>query len=355
MPLKPFFRKHDHWWVAQLRQGSRRWQHKLVKGSPPHGSDTKQQAYALFNQLVADGTDSLPAPSKIRMSELLKAFLNFSAAHHKKNTFEWYKFFLVSFDELYGSLRPHQVTSEVVDAWLKAENGWKGSRRGAVMALKRVMNWALDNRRITHHNLRSVKVPPSGRRERFLTQEERRTLFEHYPVGDPFRDFLFAMEQTGCRPGEVAVVTAADVDLRTGVWTLSDHKTATKTGDNRVVILTEAMIELSRQLMERRPLGPLFRNADGDAWSTNAIRCRFRRARKTLKLGGDVVAYLYRHAVCTDLLESGVGLVQTCEILGHKGTTMVMRHYNKIRTRRDHLREQITKARKSSEKPSEPK
>ena len=66
--------------------------------------------------------------------------------------------------------------------------------------------------------------------------------------------------------------------------------------------------------------------------------------RKKLALGGDLVAYLYRHAVATDLLEAGAGIVQAAEILGHKDTEMLMRHYQKLRQRREHLREQIMKA-----------
>ena len=144
---------------------------------------------------------------------------------------------------------------------------------------------------------------------------------------DCFRDFLFALEETGCRPGEVSAVTAADVDLRTGAWVLDEHKTAAKTNEVRVIILTPKMVELTRQLMARHPEGPLFRNEDGRPWNRNAIRCRFRRVRKKLNLGGDLVAYLYRHAVATDLLESGTGIAQAAEILGHKGTGMIMRHY----------------------------
>src|SRR5436853_498379 len=104
MPKKPFFRKHDHWWVVQLRHGNKRWQHKLIKGSLPKGKDTEQQAYQLFNQLMAEGSDDLPAPDKIRMADLLKSFLKFSATSHKENTFNWYKFYLVSFGTLYGAL-----------------------------------------------------------------------------------------------------------------------------------------------------------------------------------------------------------------------------------------------------------
>ena len=96
--------------------------------------------------------------------------------------------------------------------------------------------------------------------------------------------------------------------------------------------------------MAIRPVGPLFLNADGKPWNRNSIRCRFRRVRKKLKLGGDLIAYLYRHAVATDLLESGTGIAQAAEILGHKGTGMIMRHYSKLRERREHLRQQLKNA-----------
>ena len=101
MPQKPFFRKHDGWWVAQLRQGNKRWQKKLIKGARPKGKDTEQQAYQLFNQLIAEGIDSLPPPEKIKMTDLLRVFLEHSSTQHKPNTFLWYKKFLVSFDDLY--------------------------------------------------------------------------------------------------------------------------------------------------------------------------------------------------------------------------------------------------------------
>ncbi len=340
MPQKPFFRKHDGWWYVQFRQGHRRFQKKLVRGK-----ENEQEAYRLFNELMAEGADSLPPPARLKVHDLLQAFLRHAARTTAERTFEWYKLFLALFDDLYGALRPQQVTPEVVEAWLGANAGWKGSRRGAVVALKRAFAWALENKKITSNPLRGLKKPPARARERFLTPEERQRIFDGYPEGDCFRDYLLALEHTGCRPGEVSAVTARHVDLRTGVWVLDEHKTAGKTGEPRVVILTPPLIELTRRLMEKHPDGPLFRNEDGKPWGRNAIRCRFRRVRKKLNLGGDLVAYRYRHAVATDLLESGAGLAQAAEILGHKGTDMIMRHYNKLRQRHDHLREQVMKAR----------
>jgi site-specific recombinase XerD len=116
------------------------------------------------------------------------------------------------------------------------------------------------------------------------------------------------------------------------------------------------MAELTRRLLTRVPRGtPLFRNEDGKPWTNNAIRCRFRRVRQKLGLGDDIVAYLYRHAVCTDLLESGAGIAQAAEILGHKDAKMIMRHYSKLRERREHLRDQLKKARgeKTGEDPDD--
>jgi site-specific recombinase XerD len=346
MPEKPFFRKHDGWWYIQLRQGSKRFLKKLVKGK-----ENRQQAFELFNQLMAEGTDNIPSPTRVRVCDVLAAFLKHAADTTGERTFEWYKFFLVTFDDLYGSLKPHQVTGEIVDAWLNAHPGWKGCRRGAVTALKRAFNWAADNNKITRNPLRGYKKPPARARERYLTVEERQKIFDRYPEGDCFRDFLFAMENTAGRPGEVAMVTAEHFEPRTAVWVLDEHKTEHATAEPRVVILTPAMVELTRRLITKAatPTTPLFLNEQGKPWTRNAIRCRFRRVRKTLGLGGDLVAYLYRHAVATDLLESGTGLAQAAEILGHKDVSMIQRQYSKLRQRRDHLREQMERARKGQE------
>ena len=44
------------------------------------------------------------------------------------------------------------------------------------------------------------------------------------------------MLETGCRPSEVARVTAADVHLDAGVWVFVEHKTAKKTGKPIMVV-----------------------------------------------------------------------------------------------------------------------
>lgn len=335
-PSKPWYRKFNDTWYVTIRGE----QIPLAKGKA-----NKADAEHMFHRLMAGETPQAAKPSDLRVLAILDLFLNHAQQHNAKRTYEWYRDFLQDFSDRFGLLRVEELRPFHVTRWLEAHPEWEGARWGAITAVKRAFNWAVEEGLFHENPIKKAKKPVMRRRKRFITQEERRKIFDNYPKGDCFRDFLFTLEQTGCRPGEVSTVTAEHVNLDLGVWILDEHKTEEKTGEPRVIILTPEMVELTRQLMAKHPEGPLFRNEDGRPWNRNAIRCRFRRVRKKLKLGGDLVAYLYRHAVCTDLLESGTGIAQAAEILGHKGTEMIMRHYSKLRERREHLRDQLKKAR----------
>ncbi|MGL5094334.1 MAG: tyrosine-type recombinase/integrase [Planctomycetia bacterium] len=155
---------------------------------------------------------------------------------------------------------------------------------------------------------------------------------------------LTAMQETGCRPGEVSKVEAKHVQAETGLWVLPEHKTGEKTGKPRTVYLTEPMLALTRELMAKNPTGPLFLNYRKKPWNRNSIRCRFRQLRKRFPEFGHFTAYSFRRAFVTDALERGVGVAQVAELVGHVGTDMVMRHYNQLQERVKHMREMAAKA-----------
>ena len=146
------------------------------------------------------------------------------------------------------------------------------------------------------------------------------------------------MQETGCRPSEVARVTAANCNFDLGIWMFEQHKTAGKTNRPRIVYLTPAMLELSRRLAEQRPQGPLFLNRRKRGYSRSAIRTRFWRLREKHSNLAGIVAYSYRHSFATDALVRGVGVAQVAELLGHTSTDMVMRHYGHIADNVAHMR-----------------
>jgi hypothetical protein len=63
-----------------------------------------------------------------------------SPKHHVPDTFLWYKDYLQDFCDLYGTLLVQNLKPLHVSRWLDAHPGWKGSRRCAVIAIKRAFN-----------------------------------------------------------------------------------------------------------------------------------------------------------------------------------------------------------------------
>jgi integrase len=162
-----------------------------------------------------------------------------------------------------------------------------------------------------------------------------------------FRDFVFALQQTGCRPSEVARLTAANVNLDLGIWVFDQHKTAKRIQKPRVVYLNPTMLELSRKLVSERPQGPLFPSYKlGRPFTKNAIRCRFRRLRKKLPHLKHFVCYNLRHSYATDALANGVSAAQVAELLGHNSIRMIEQHYGHLGQKVSATREAAAKAAK---------
>lgn len=336
-----FYRSFDQWWYAQLTIDGKRVQRKLVKGKD-NAKTAEEQYFKLRAALLQDGIAVVPT-GDVTVAEVIDRFLDHSAANHVPTTFDNYKFYITPFAEAHGRLLAHELKPLHATGWMDRRKMKKGGRRAFVTALKRAFAWADEQGLIADTPLRKLKKPKGGRRNRTLSLEEREQIMAAIR-DDRFRDFVFALQETGCRPGEIAAVTADDINLEEGVWTLTQHKTASKTGEDRRVYLTPAMIELSRKLITRYPDGPIFRGWGDRPYSSNGIRCRFRRLREKLPHLQDVVAYCYRHTFATDALERGVPVTDVAELLGHKSTEMVMRHYSHLRERVDHLRKAAARA-----------
>jgi integrase len=330
---KPFFRKSKQAWYVQLGKQ----QHSLGKD--------REEAFRRYRELLLHEEGKTPDRTKpLTTAQVCDLFLDWSSRHNDKSTYVWYKDFLQSFCDLHGGRKALELKPFHVTRWLDSETGWgKATRRCATIAVKRAFNWAETEGHLSANPLKAVKKGPPVQRERILTAEERTQVLKS-GRGKPFREFVQALQETGCRPSEIAKVTAQNVYLDLGIWVLPEHKTRKKTGKPRVVYLTPAMVQLTKELVQRHPEGPLFLNSRGKPWSRNAIRCRFRHLRRKIPGLKGVVSYTYRHSFATDALENGVGVAQVAELLGHTNTDMLMQHYQHLREKREHLRQAAAKA-----------
>lgn len=280
------------------------------------------------------------------VAEVCDRFLDFSQRRHAASTYGGYKYFL-------GLLCNHKGTGRLpasdfrpihVTEWIDAHAGWDGGRRHAVLAAKSAFAWADAQGVFAPDPLRKVKAEPGRVRERVLSEAERAEVMA--AIRDrQFKDFVSALLATGCRPSEVARVTAADVDLAVGTWIFGEHKTRKKTRKARVVYLTDEMVEMSRRLIEKHPEGPIFRARNLDRpFTRHNVRLRFTRLRKKLPHLPHFVAYNCRATYATEALVRGVGVAQVAELLGHTSTEMVTRHYGKLASKVEHMREAAKKA-----------
>lgn len=241
-----------------------------------------------------------------------------------------------------------QLRKKHVKRWLHARGYNPTTANKALGAVKRAFNWAVEEEHIPKNPIAHVRKPKALTRDRTLTSEERDLVLGSIK-DDAFRRFVDAMTLTGCRPGEIARVTAADVDFESGLWVLKRHKTAKKTGKPRLVYLSPEALAMTRELAAAHPTGPLFLNARGKPWTRNAVRIRFRRLRKKFPELKGVVAYTYRSSFATDALESGVQDATVAALLGHTNTATLHKFYARLSHRIDHLKDAAARTTRRTE------
>jgi integrase len=338
---KPFFRKFDGWWYAQLRVGSTRKQVKLVKGR-----ENEARAYELFNEMAAKEPQEVVESATLTVFDAFKLFITWSRKEQKPATAELARHFLQSFsDHEYerkacGCLKVAALKPLHVTDWLAGRKWNSTTRNRAISNVKRALNWCVDQGVLLKNPVHGMKKPKERRRETTLTSEERQQIVAAVR-DEAFKQFLYALGQTGARPIEIRTVTAGD--LRGGYWEM-EGKSSDRTGEKRCIYLTPGMITLCQELARLRPEGPLFRNTRGEPWTRNAIRIRFRNLRDRLGLPAGVVAYAFRHTYITDALEKGVPIASLAELAGHRDTRMISTVYSKLSHRRRHLAEMAAKA-----------
>lgn len=315
----------------------------------------RHEAYRRWHELVLHPEPAAPAVPQLTVRELCAQFLEWAEHHRRPACYDLYVYFLRGFAAtipaalLATDLRPFRVTQ-----WVDRRRQWgTNSRRTAMATVKRAFQWAVQEGYLPYSPIAALKKPSGERRESVLSPEQR-ALIINGARDQCFREFLVLLQETGARPQEVRAVAGRHVDVVRRLWVFppEEHKTGRKTGRPRVVYLTPTAWSLTERLMTEFPDGPLCRNRYRRPWTSNAIRCRFRRLREDLagQIPDDLCAYLFRHSFATDALERGVDAITVAELLGHRDVAMLSRVYQHLGQRVDHLRAAACRA---TEKPAE--
>lgn len=339
---KPYYRTSDGYWYGRVHKGIPAV--RILQGKPTDAD--RQRASDLFAILKAT---SVPGTNLDRQpcAVLIDKFLEYQHTHNELGTYRTHLQYLTPFAKFCGSVRCIELTAGHAEKFITGKRNQKRQRIVRTLKTKNkdgtyrqhvtylepwgdntvaaftksllaAFNWGTS----TKHSGKLISSHPFDGQRRQFQRTDRVVVKDDafdamYAAAKPaFKDFLTALRCTGCRPGELMVVTAADI--RDGdKFILQKHKTSRKTGKPRIVWFDDTLKDLIARKVQEHPEGPLFRNTDGNPWSRGSISSSFDRLRTKLNLTDNVIAYaLGRHSYITSALERGVDIVYVSELTG---------------------------------------
>lgn len=231
----------------------------------------------------------------------------------------------VHFVPVFGRRPANTLTAEELEEWADRA-GWSSSTRNNNLGtVSTFLKWA-------KYPL-AVKRPPKESRgaDAVLSDDDFAAVLAGAVAGNyggDLRELLRVLRETGARPQEVARLTVESVDWVNSCARLKQHKTRHH-GHDRTIHFSAAAAAILAAQRDRYQSGFLFRTRAGNAFSGPAIVKRV--AKVSERTGVKATAYgLGRHSFATKALVAGVPDAVVAELLGHKGTAMVARHYGHV-------------------------
>jgi len=256
---KPFFKKGRGIWYVEIDR-------RQINLGPD-----RDKAFRRYHQLMAR-----PHVARIQsdsLAAIVDAFLEWMHRNRTPDTYEWYRYRLERFIQRYPDLRPGDLRPFHVETWADAYPLSTTSRRNYLRSVKRCLKWAKKQGYVDKNPIEDLEVPCADHKEVAIDSHEFARLL-NFVRNDALRDLIVTTWEVGCRPQELLRVEARHVDVANHRWVFpkSEEKTKRRV---RVVYLTDKALAITMRLMSAVDAGPIFRNAAGKPWTTEAVNCGF--------------------------------------------------------------------------------
>lgn len=275
----------------------------------------------------------------ITFKQLVIKYLDWCSKHRSARSYEWYNGHLSGFLRHLGDnsnipaadLKPFHIVE-----WVDSHPKWGDTYRGgAIIAVKRVYNWAEELGYIEASPIKKLKKPTAKRRDNHMRPEDYQNILRHLRDGDPFKDLLNFVWSTGCRPQEVRHIEHRHVDIENERIVFPPHESKGKR-ISRVIYLQGAALEIIKRQIMLYADGKLFRNNRGRAWTKYALCNRMHRLSKTT--GRRMAMYDARHGFATRKLIQGHDHLTVAALMGHTDGSMLAKVYSHIDKDTAHLK-----------------
>jgi integrase len=323
---KPYLRKQTKTWYLQL--GKR--QIRL--------SQNKEEAFQKYHEIMLN--QSAYTSTLTNVLEVLDHYLEWLQNNRAEGTYTKAKHYLTDFaKQISKTLKITNVQPYHLTQWVDGKPDWVGTTKNdAISTVQRAFRWAAKQGLIHQNPVPDVQKPRKTSREIYYNSDDWKKIKEH--LKGEFGDLINFCFETGCRPMEARTLQAHQVDLERHMAVFPPSENKTHLGP-RVIFLNDAALEIVNRLATE---GLVFRNANGDAWTKDSIKCRFQRLKD--KVGIErLIAYGFRHTYITDALKNGIDSVTLAQLVGHADTSMISKVYGHLAKNPEYLLAQAKKAR----------
>lgn len=178
----------------------------------PLGPD-RDEAFRQYHEIMAKPEEKRQSVQWGAVAAILDDFLTWTEENRAPKTYSRYRDYIQSFVAHYGRGSVGTLNAGHVTAWLNAQKGWNSTtKRNAITALQRGLNWAVKNRGLDRNPIRGMEKPEAKRRTTIITAEEFDAILSH--VEDTaFRDLLIVSYDAGSRPQETKHLEARHVQI----------------------------------------------------------------------------------------------------------------------------------------------
>lgn len=187
----------------------------------------------------------MDARSRTTVGEVIDKYLDDARGELAAGTYLFVSPYLTRFRDALGSRAAADCVPLDLKGWMTSnaghmKSGWTKARINA--AIQRAFNWAVCMRLTRENPFRGFRVQAEKKTGRDMKPDEFQAVLRH--ADPPFRRFMIALKLTGARPGELSELTWANIDWQRGVASLAKHKTASKTGKPRVIVLVPQVLKM---------------------------------------------------------------------------------------------------------------
>lgn len=280
--------------------------------------------------------------NSIAFNALTNKYLSWCEKHRSPRSTEWYKGHIDNFLKFLkddSSIPASDLKPFHVSEWVDSNPTWGDTYKGgAIVAIKRVYNWAIELGYADINPIARLKKPTAKRREIYMTNDDFQQILGMIKEGDPFRDLLLTVWFTGCRPQEVRHIEPRHVDLEKERIVFPAEESKGKRS-KRIIYLHGEALEIVKRLMAEGREGKLFLNNRGTAWTKYAICNRFHRISKAT--GKRMFCYAARHGFATRKLTQGHDHLTVAALMGHTDGSMLAKVYSHVDQDVAHLKKAL--------------